>query len=107
MTTDLPTLSTLHAHRLAYEVGATAAERCAKIEELRPYWPAYERRALDFRMALAIVDAQIASLPKHTIHPDACREDTRRLSAARKARQVTWREYGLRMWFLRRQTHAH
>lgn len=97
-----PAYDTLRAYRIAYQLGVAQSERCLLMEELRPHWPGYERRKQDYALALSLVDAQIAALPKHEIYPTTAHEATRALSRARKAKQVTWREYGLRMWFLRR-----
>jgi hypothetical protein len=97
-----PILDVLLSSRRACLSGIAAAELCAREELLQDRRADYERRAAHYRLTLALVEARIASLPRHAIHPEQAREDTRRLSIARKARQVTWREYGLRMWFLRR-----
>lgn len=104
-----PALDRLNAARLAYRVGATAAERCQELlptvysgAELERLTAAYTRRAADFRACLAIVEAQIAALPTVDIYPEAARARFRPLVLARRAGLITAREFGLAAWWVRR-----
>jgi hypothetical protein len=105
---ETPTYDALRNHRLSCLLGIEAAERC-KVAittiytgvELERLTEGYTRRADYFRLALATVEAQIAALPKHDIYPTEAQTAFRTLVLARRAGQVTPREFGLAAWWIR------
>jgi hypothetical protein len=106
---DTPQYDVLRTERLRCILGAEAAERCAaSLEgiyhgiELERFKAAYARRAADYRIVLASIEAQIAAMPRHDIYPTQAQTDFRLLVLARREGQVTPREFGLRAWWIRR-----
>jgi hypothetical protein len=104
-----PQYDILRTERLRCILGAEAAERCGKILgelyhgiELERFQEAYARRAADYKMVVASLDAQMAALPRNEAYPTQSQTDFRLLVLARRAGQVTRREFGLRAWWIRR-----